>query len=60
MSVCAHDWRIIDTRIDPSKGVLENPILDLKCRKCGVVSRVAGKKVLRSILNKKGGKHEIG
>jgi len=50
---CGHDWRIINTIILPMYGPEKNPLLTLKCRRCGAETEVQGQAALRRIVNSK-------
>jgi len=50
-ALCPHDWKIVDTYVDPMRSAAENPRFNLKCRKCGAERQVFGHTALREISN---------
>jgi len=49
---CQHDWRIVDTSINPMHGPEKNPTFRLKCRKCGAETQAKGQAALKSLSNR--------
>jgi len=49
---CAHDWRIVDTRVDQMYGLDKNPVFDVRCRKCGATQQVKGQAALKALSNR--------
>jgi hypothetical protein len=48
---CPHDWRVVDTRVDPAYGTDRNPHFSLDCRKCGRKGEARGQKKLKEMMS---------
>ena len=49
---CTHDWRIVDTTINPMHGPDKNPTFSLKCRTCGAETQAQGQTALKQLSNR--------